>query len=50
MRDVVSTMSDINTSSQKIADITAVINSIALATPATTFSRMPRAWGGSHRS
>jgi HAMP domain-containing protein len=29
MRDVVSTMSDINTSSQKIADITAVINSIA---------------------
>ncbi|MFK3712855.1 methyl-accepting chemotaxis protein [Leclercia adecarboxylata] len=32
MRDVVSTMSDINTSSQKIADITAVINSIAFQT------------------
>ena len=32
MRDVVSTMNAINTSSQKIADITAVINSIAFQT------------------
>ena len=32
MRDVVNTMNDINTSSQKIADITAVINSIAFQT------------------
>lgn len=32
MRDMVSTMGDINTSSRKIADITAVINSIAFQT------------------
>jgi hypothetical protein len=32
MRDVVKTMSDIHNSSNKIADITAVINSIAFQT------------------
>lgn len=38
MRDVVNTMGDIHASSQKIADITAVINSIAFQTNILTLN------------